>query len=73
MKWHFIKVVFRGIKLKKLNTLIKILGIVFALVPMILIFSFVRYEISYDSQFPESEKIFRVIRNWQEDPNIQYM
>ncbi|MBN1820545.1 MAG: ABC transporter permease [Prolixibacteraceae bacterium] len=68
MKWYHIKFIVRGIKQKKFNSIIKILGIMLALVPAMLIGSFVKHESSYDKQLPGSEKIYRVIRNWQEAP-----
>jgi putative ABC transport system permease protein len=67
MNLYYIRQILRGIKQKRLNSLIKVLGITLAFVPGILIWSFVSYESSYDIQFSGYEKIFRVIRNWQED------
>ncbi len=67
--YHF-KLVIRGLNRKKFNSLIKVLGIVLALVPAILIWTFVKHEVSYEKQFADAEKIFRVVRNWQEDPKF---
>ncbi|XOV91235.1 MAG: ABC transporter permease [Bacteroidota bacterium] len=71
MNFYHFKLVIRGLYQKKFNSLIKILGIILALVPAILIWSFVKHEVSYDKQFTDSEKIFRVVRNWQEDTKFE--
>ncbi len=67
MNFYYIRQILRGIKQKRLNSLIKVLGITLAFIPGLLIWSFVTYESGYDRQFSGYEKIFRVIRNWQED------
>jgi putative ABC transport system permease protein len=67
MNWYHIKQILRSIRKNKFNSIIKILGIIFALVPALLIWSYVKHETSYDKHFNESEKCFRVVRNWQED------
>jgi putative ABC transport system permease protein len=67
MVFYYIRQIFRGIKNKRFNSLIKVLGITLAFSSGLLIWSFVNYESGYDRQFPGYEKIFRVIRNWQED------
>jgi putative ABC transport system permease protein len=67
MNFYYIRQILRGIKQKKLNTFIKVLGITLAFIPGLLIWSFVTFESGYDRQFSGSENIFRVIRNWQED------
>ncbi|MBI9068024.1 MAG: ABC transporter permease [Salinivirgaceae bacterium] len=68
MNYYLLKQVLRGIKQNRFNNVIKVLGIILALVPAILILSFVKHELSYDKQFKDSERVYRVIRNWQEDP-----
>ncbi len=70
MNFYHLKLVIRSFNRRKFNSLIKVLGIVLALVPAILIWSFVSHEVSYEKQFTDAEKIFRVVRNWQEDPKF---
>src|SRR4030042_3693486 len=67
MSGYFFKQILRGIYRKKFNSLVKIIGITFAIIPAMLIWAFVQHEKSYDRDFPGYENIFRVIRNWQED------
>ncbi len=70
MNWYHIKLVLRGLSLKRFSSVIKVLGITLALVPAMLIWTYVKHESGYDKHFTDSEKIFRVIRNWQEDPKF---
>ena len=67
MNWYFLRQILRGIGRNRFNSVVKVLGISLAIIPAILIWSFVTHEISYDRNFPGYENIFRVIRNWQED------
>jgi putative ABC transport system permease protein len=67
MNGYFIRQILRAIYRKKFNSLVKIVGITLAIIPAMLIWSFVQQERSYDRNFPGYEKIFRIIRNWQED------
>jgi putative ABC transport system permease protein len=63
-----IKHTLRSINKNRLNSLIKITGITLAIVPAALIWTFVEHETKYDLHFVDSERTFRIIRNWQEDP-----
>ena len=67
MNWYFFRQILRGIYRNKFNSLVKIIGITLAIIPAMLIWSFIEHEKSYDRNFPGYEQIFRVIRNWQED------
>lgn len=68
MRLHDIKQIFRNINKNRFNYLIKIIGITLAIVPAVLIWSFIRHETRYEHYLAGHEKTFRVIRNWQEDP-----
>ncbi len=67
MSWYFVRQILRGINRNRFNSFVKALGITLALISGMLIWSFVQHEKSYDRDFPGFEKIFRVVRNWQED------
>jgi len=67
MSWYFFRQILRGVNLNRFNSFVKVLGITLAIIPVMLIWAFVQHERSYDRNFPGYEKIFRVVRNWQED------
>jgi len=52
----------RNLKKQKFHSLINILGFAIALVPAILIFILVRYELSYENFHKDNAKLFRVIQ-----------
>ncbi len=67
MTWYYLKQIVRSLYQKKFNSLVKIIGITFTVIPLILIWSFVSYESGYDRFLSGNENVYRVIRNWQED------
>jgi len=67
MNWYFFRQILRGINKNRFNSFVKVLGIALAIIPAMLIWSFINHEKSYDRNLPGYENIFRVIRNWQED------
>jgi ABC-type antimicrobial peptide transport system permease subunit len=44
-----------------------VLGIAFALVTAILIWSYIKHEVSYDKHYSDSEEVFRVVTDWNGD------
>ena len=67
MYWYIIRQILRGIIRNRFHSFVKVLGLTLAIIPAMLIWSFVQHEKSYDHHFPVHENIFRVVRNWQED------
>ena len=67
MNRYFFRQILRGIYRNRFNSIVKVLGITLAIIPLMLIWAFITHERGYDRYFPGYEKIFRVIRNWQED------
>ncbi|MFP4023032.1 MAG: ABC transporter permease [Thiohalospira sp.] len=58
---NYIKVALRNLSRNKIYSLINIVGLSVGLAATILLFLYVRFELSYDKYFNEQEKIFRVI------------
>jgi len=67
MNLYYLKQIMRSLYRKKFNSLVKIIGITFTVIPLILIWSFVSYESGYDRFLSGNDNVFRIIRNWQED------
>ena len=57
---NYIKVAFRNILKYKTFTLVNIIGLSVAMATFYTIFSYVRYELSYDNFHAEHEQIYRV-------------
>jgi hypothetical protein len=51
-------------------TIINLSGLSIGFVVSILIWAFITHELSYDDAFKDADRIFRVIRNWQESPKF---
>ncbi len=49
----------------KVLTAVNLFGLVIGIGVSFLIWAFVSHELTYDRSFPNSERVFRVIRNWQ--------
>ncbi len=58
---NYIKVALRNLSRNKIYSLINIVGLSAGLAATILLFLYVRLELSYDKHFNENEKIYRVI------------
>ena len=71
MNWYFFRQILRGINRNRFNSLVKVLGMVLAIIPAMLILAFIHHERSYDRNYPGYERIFRIIRNWQEDKKYE--
>jgi len=56
---NYIKVAFRSLKKNKVYAVINILGLALGLTVTILVFQFVKYETSYDTNWEGSERIYR--------------
>ncbi|WP_373399353.1 ABC transporter permease [Algoriphagus halophilus] len=61
---NYFKIVFRNAKKNPLYVFINILGLSIGMAVSILIFLFVQHELSYDTYHSNSDRIFRVSRNW---------
>ncbi len=65
MFWFHIKVFFKTLIKSKVLTLINVTGLVAGLTVSILVWMFITHELSYDRSFKNSDRVYRVIRNWQ--------
>jgi len=59
-----LKIAFRNLWRNKGYTLINITGLSIGLASCILIFIFIRYQLSYDQQFDNKDRIYRVVSIW---------
>ena len=57
---NYFVIAFRNIWKNKLNSSINILGLTLGLTCSLLIFFFIRSELSYENSFPKSERIYRI-------------
>jgi putative ABC transport system permease protein len=57
----------RSIARNKVSTFVGILGFTVGLIYTVFIFHFVKNEIAYDKYFPEYEKVYRVLANFNKD------
>src|SRR6056297_1497950 len=68
---NYIKVALRNLTRNKIYSLINIVGLSAGLAATILLFLYVRFELSYDKYFDEQKKIFRVLshstRSWDKE------
>jgi putative ABC transport system permease protein len=60
-----LKIALRNLWKYKGYTAINILGLAIGLASCILIFIFVRFELSYDQKFENSDRIYRVVSSWK--------
>ncbi len=59
---NYLMVAFRDLLRHKLYSFISLLGLAVGLACFIVIYLFVQYELSYDQNYPEADRIYRVIR-----------
>lgn len=59
---NYLTVAFRNLLQHKLYSLISLFGLAVGLSCFIVIYLFVQYELSYDQNYPEADRIYRVIR-----------
>jgi putative ABC transport system permease protein len=60
-----LKIALRNLWKYKGYTAINIFGLSIGLASCLLIFTFVRYETSYDKGYPNSERIYRIVTHWK--------
>jgi putative ABC transport system permease protein len=60
-----LKIALRNLWKNKGYTLINIAGLSIGMASCILIFIFIRYQLSYDQQFVNKDRIYRVVSNWK--------
>jgi len=65
--WNIIKITLRRIKRQKGYSFINIFGLAIGLTCCILIFLWVRHELSFDRFHENADSIYRVLRVWPED------
>jgi len=56
----------------KFDSVLKILGLSIALVPILLTFLYVKYEYSYDKFHPEHENIYRIVKSLNSELNYSF-
>jgi len=61
------RIVLRHIQSAKFANFVKVFGIGMGFTALILVTAFVKHEAGYDQSFEDSERTYRVIRNWKED------
>jgi putative ABC transport system permease protein len=66
---NYFTIAYRSLLGDKICTLINILGLSIGLTTCFLIYSWVRFEVSYDRHFPESDNIYRVNTFWHSSPD----
>ena len=59
---YYLKTALRSIAKRRLYSFVSIAGLAVGMTVSILIFSFLRYEVGYDSMHPQSERTYRL--NW---------
>ena len=60
-----LKIAFRNLLKNKAYTLINILGLSIGMASCILIFLFIKYQLSFDEGFKNGDRIFRVVTDWK--------
>lgn len=60
-----LKIALRNLWKHKIYTLINIGGLAIGMASCILIFIFIRYQLSFDKQFVNKDRIYRAVTNWQ--------
>lgn len=60
-----LKIALRNLWKNKGYTLINILGLSIGMAGSILIFIFIRYQLSYDKEYKNADRIYRVVSNWK--------
>lgn len=60
MFYNYILLTFRGLRKNVLHSFINVIGLSVGIVAVIMIFSYVRFELSYDKHFPDHDRICRI-------------
>jgi putative ABC transport system permease protein len=64
MLGHYLKIATRHLLKHKGHSLINILGLALGMACCLLILLFLRHELTYDRFFPDSDRIFRFVEDW---------
>ncbi|WP_175636493.1 ABC transporter permease [Pedobacter ghigonis] len=67
-----LKIAWRNLWKNKGYTLINILGLSIGMASCILIFIFIRYQMSFDKGFKDSDRIYRVVSSWDYSDGNQF-
>ncbi|HSZ87522.1 MAG TPA: ABC transporter permease, partial [Puia sp.] len=68
---NYLKIAFRQLKKQKMYSAIKILGFALSIAACLLIAIYIRYELSYDSSYANTSRIFRIIGQSDYDGKIE--
>ena len=67
---NYFKIIWRGMFRQKMYSLVKIGGFALGIAACLLIALFIKDELSYDRQFPDGERIYRVVEEYNDNGNI---
>lgn len=67
---NYFKIIWRGMFRQKMYSLVKIGGFALGIAACLLIVLFIKDELSYDRQFPDGERIYRVVEEYNDNGNI---
>jgi len=67
---NYLKIICRGMIRQKMYSLVKIGGFALGIAACLLIALFINDELSYDRQFPDQERIYRVVEVYNNNGNI---
>lgn len=67
---YYLKTALRSIAKRRLYSFVSIAGLAVGMTVSILIFSFLRYEVGYDSMHPQNERTYRL--NWQSGSDSKF-
>ncbi|NRF40838.1 ABC transporter permease [Pedobacter foliorum] len=65
-----LKIALRNLWKHKAYTFINITGLAIGMASCILIFIFIRYQLSFDDQFVNKDRIYRVVSNWESKGSV---
>ncbi|ATP57090.1 ABC transporter permease [Pedobacter ginsengisoli] len=65
-----LKIALRNLWKHKAYALINIAGLAIGMASCILIFIFIRYQLSFDDQFVNKNRIFRIVSNWESKGSV---
>jgi putative ABC transport system permease protein len=68
---NYFKIGWRNLSKQKMYSSIKIGGFALGIAACLLIALFIKDELSYDGQYPDGDRIYRVITSYKEDGNLE--
>ena len=70
---NYFKIAYRNLKHSKVYTLINVLGLALSIACVILIFSMVKYHLSFDTYHSKKDRIYRITTEFHREGDIGYM